>query len=337
MTILENASLLKLNTFGIETSTNYLVNYHSVAELQAFIKTDLFLNNKFLHIGGGSNLLFMNDFQGVILHSEIQFITVRNENSEHVFIEVGAGVQWDDFVAYAVKNNWYGIENLSLIPGEVGASAIQNIGAYGVEVCDTITKVNALNLQTGKLHVFDNADCKYSYRESVFKKELKNQYAITSVLFKLQKSPNFKLDYQHLEDEVLKNGEISIGNVRSTIIAVRESKLPDPHVTGNAGSFFMNPVIERSVFTKLQAQYSNMPHYFVSDEKEKVPAAWLIDQCGWKGKSVGNAGVHPKQALVLVNNGGATGAEIAHLSALIEQSVFEKFGIKLTPEVIFIS
>jgi UDP-N-acetylmuramate dehydrogenase len=331
-----NAPLVDLNTFGIEAKAKILIHYQSDNELIELIQSGSLQNEKVLHIGGGSNLLFLNDFDGIILHSELNFISVKSETNVHVFIEVGAGVVWDDLVAYAVENGWGGIENLSLIPGEVGASAIQNIGAYGVEVCDTIKEVHAINLLSGKKQIFSTSECKYDYRESIFKKSLKGQYAITSVLFELSKMPNYRLDYQHLEEQVLKNGALSLQNIRETIIAIRESKLPDPKVVGNAGSFFMNPVISRTQFEQLQSNYPEIPHYFINPETEKIPAAWLIDQCGWKGKTVGKAGVHDKQALVLVNCGGATGAEIAHLAALIQQSVKEKFGIELIAEVNFI-
>ena len=333
---IESASLIDLNTFGIEAKAKLLIHYNTEEELMQLIESGIMVNNKVLHIGGGSNLLFLNDYDGTILHSEIKFINIVSENDSTVAVQVGAGVVWDDFVAYAVKNGWGGIENLSLIPGEVGASAIQNIGAYGVEVCDVIKEVHAINLKTGAKEIFIIHDCKYAYRESVFKQELKGQFAITSVIFELQKNPAFKLDYQHLESQVLQNGALTLSNIRNTIIAIRESKLPDPKLVGNAGSFFMNPVVSRIQFENIQSNYPEIPHYYVSTELEKIPAAWLIDQCGWKGKTVGNAGVHHNQALVLVNKGGATGAEIAHLATLIQKSVFEKFGIQLTPEVNFI-
>lgn len=336
MKSINNASLVKLNTFAIEAKAKLLIHYESVNELSDLIQSGITRRAKLLHIGGGSNMLFLNDFDGLVLHSEIKFISLLSENDEQVLIEVGAGVEWDNFVAYCVNKGWGGIENLSLIPGEVGASAIQNIGAYGVEVCDTLKEVNALHLQTGEPRKFNKVECQYAYRESIFKQSLKGQYAITSVVFELQKKPIFKLDYQHLEEQVLKNGNITLQNIRKTIISVRESKLPDPKITGNAGSFFMNPVLPREQFENLLRSYPAMPHYFVSPNEEKVPAAWLIDQCGWKGKTVGNAGVHSQQALVLINKGGATGAEIAHLATLIQQSVIQKFGIQLTPEVNYI-
>ena len=336
MIIKENISLLSYNTFGIDAKANYFIEYSSVEELQTALKSEIVKSNRLLHIGGGSNLLFMKDFNGVILHSAINFIKKVSEDADTVMLEAGAVVNWDDFVAYTVENCWGGVENLSLIPGEVGASAVQNIGAYGVEVQDVITEVNAVEIETGELKIFSVDDCQYGYRESIFKKELKGKYIITSVVFKLQKQPEFKLNYQHLEAEVLKNGDINLQNIRQTIIAVRESKLPDPKIFGNAGSFFMNPVISKAHFNELLAQYPQMPHYFVSETEEKVPAGWLIDQCGWKGKQIGNAGVHDKQALVLVNKGGATGAEIVYLAEQIQASVKSKFGIELRAEVNYI-
>ncbi len=336
MIIKENISLLSYNTFGIDAKADYFIEYSSVEELQTALQSEIVKSNRLLHIGGGSNLLFMKDFNGVILHSAINFIKKVSEDADTVMLEAGAVVNWDDFVAYTVENGWGGVENLSLIPGEVGASAVQNIGAYGVEVQDVITEVNAVEIETGELKIFSVDDCQYGYRESIFKKELKGKYIITSVVFKLQKQPEFKLNYQHLEAEVLKNGDINLQNIRQTIIAVRESKLPDPKIFGNAGSFFMNPVISKAHFIELLAQYPQMPHYFVSETEEKVPAGWLIDQCGWKGKQIGNAGVHDKQALVLVNKGGATGAEIVYLAEQIQASVKSKFGIELRAEVNYI-
>jgi len=331
-----NFSLLAYNTFGIDVKADYFIEYNSVDDLQTVLQSEIVLSNKMFHIGGGSNLLFMNDFSGVILHSVIQNIDVISETHSNVFLEVGAGVVWDDFVAYCVQNGWGGVENLSLIPGEVGASAVQNIGAYGVEVQDVIIDVKVVDINSGSPIVFSASECKYGYRDSIFKNEQKGNYIITSVVFKLEKSPIFKLNYQHLEDEVLKKGNINLNSIRQTIIEVRESKLPDPKLLGNAGSFFMNPVISKEQFFILQKKYPNIPNYTVSDTLEKIPAGWLIDQCGWKGKQIGNAGVHDKQALVLVNRGGATGAEIVHLAEQIQASVNQKFGIVLHAEVNYI-
>lgn len=337
MIITRDSSLLAFNTFNVDAKADFLIEYDSVADLQAVLQSDVVKSNRILHVGSGSNLLFMNDFKGTILHSQIKSIDLVAEDENSVFVEIGSGVVWDDFVAYAVGNGWGGVENLSLIPGETGASAVQNIGAYGVEVQDVIEIVKTVEIETGKIREFSNAECEYDYRESIFKKELKGKYIVTSIVFKLDKQPAFKLEYQHLEEEVRRNGDLSLQNIRQTIIAVRESKLPDPSIQGNAGSFFMNPVISKQLFTDLQAEYPNIPHYFVSEMLEKVPAAWLIDQCGWKGKQIGNVGVHDKQALVLVNKGGATGAEIVHLAEQIQLSVKNKFGIDLVPEVNYIS
>lgn len=337
MKIFRDASLMAFNTFGIEAKTSFLIEYDSVADLQEVLQLDVVKNNRLLHVGSGSNLLFMADFNGVVLHSQIKHIDVLDEDDQFVVIEAGAGVIWDDFVAYTVANNWGGVENLSLIPGETGASAVQNIGAYGVEVQDVIVLVKAIEIANGNVREFSNSECLYGYRSSIFKNDLKEKYIVSSVVFKLAKQPVFKLGYQHLEEAVLKNGELSLQNIRTTIITIRQSKLPDPVLQGNAGSFFMNPVITKEHFVALKEVYPDIPHYYVSDMYEKVPAAWLIDQCGWKGRQIGNAGVHDKQALVLVNKGGATGAEIVYLAEQIQLSVKKQFGINLIPEVNYIS
>jgi UDP-N-acetylmuramate dehydrogenase len=337
MIIKQNISLLSYNTFGIDVKANYFAEYESIVELHEILHSETVKLNSILHIGGGSNLLFLNDFKGLILHSKIKSIKVIREDEDFVIMEVGSGVVWDDFVAYCVTNGYGGVENLSLIPGEVGASAVQNIGAYGVEVQDLILEVKALEIESAQTRTFQVEECNYGYRISIFKNELKGKYIITSVVFKLSKKPAFKLNYQLLEEEVLKNGEITLQNIRKTIIAIRESKLPDTKLLGNAGSFFMNPVISKSKFVDLQVLYPNIPHYFVTENEEKLPAGWLIDQCGWKGKSIGNAAVHDKQALVLINKGDATGAEIVQLASEIQKSVKEKFGIELQTEVNYIS
>lgn len=337
MTISKHVSLLPFNTFGIDVKTDYLIEYFSVEELSAILKSELVTSSRLLHVGSGSNLLFLNDFDGVVLHSQLKSIDLLTTDEQSVYVEVGAGVAWDDFVDFAVNKGWGGVENLSLIPGETGAAAVQNIGAYGVEVQSVIDRVKTVEVESGEIREFSNAECEYGYRESIFKTMLKGKYIVTSVVFRLECVPTFTLDYQHMEDEVRKNGDLSLANVRQTIIAIRQSKLPDPAVQGNAGSFFMNPVIPKSLFVQLQSQFPEMPHYYVSETDEKVPAAWLIDKCGWKGKQIGKAAVHDKQALVLVNKGGATGAEIVFLAEQIQLSVKEKFGIELRPEVNYIS
>jgi UDP-N-acetylmuramate dehydrogenase len=329
-------SILPYNTFGIDVKADFLIEYDSVEDLQWVLQSDIVRSNPVLCIGGGSNLLFLNDFKGVLLHSAIRTINKIREDATHVYLEVGSGVVWDDLVGYAVDHGWGGVENLSLIPGEVGAAAVQNIGAYGVEVQEVIESVKAVEKESGQLRTFTAEDCRYGYRDSIFKKELKARYVITSVVIRLTQQPLYTLNYQHLETEVLKNGEVNLQNIRRTIIDIRESKLPDPKVSGNAGSFFMNPVVSKQLFHELQSRYPQIPHYYVSEAEEKVPAGWLIDQCGWKGRQIGNAAVHEKQALVLVNKGGATGAEVVHLADEIQKSVKDRFGIELHPEVNYI-
>jgi UDP-N-acetylmuramate dehydrogenase len=259
------------------------------------------------------------------------------EDDEEVVVRVGAGEVWDDFVAYTVAQGWYGAENLSWIPGEVGASAVQNIGAYGVEAKDLIVNVETIEVATGEERIFSNAECAYAYRESIFKLSLKGQYIVTHVSYRLKKTPSYHLDYGNVRAELSKaNFDLTLANVRQVIIDIRQAKLPDPNVQGNAGSFFMNPIVPRAHFEALLKDYPQIPHYEVDTDRVKIPAAWMIDQCGWKGKRLGNAGVHDKQALVLVNCGGATGAEVVRLSEEIQQSVFKMFGIQIYPEVNFI-
>lgn len=337
MEIRRDYSLLSHNTFGMDVKASLFIEYASVEELKDILGQYSLHDGAWLHIGGGSNLLFSGDYPGVILHSAIKGYEIVGEDAEEVIVRVGAGEVWDDFVAYTVAQGWYGAENLSLIPGEVGASAVQNIGAYGVEVKDLIVKVEAIEVATGEVRIFSNEECGYAYRESVFKHELKGKYIVTQVSYRLKKTPCYHLDYGNVRAELEKSGiALTLSNVREVIIKIRESKLPDPKVQGNAGSFFMNPIVPREQFEALLKEYPQMPHYVVDAERVKIPAAWMIDQCGWKGKRLGNAGVHDKQALVLVNAGGATGADVIRLSESIQKSVYEKFGIRISPEVNFI-
>ncbi|NDV46780.1 UDP-N-acetylmuramate dehydrogenase [Paludibacter sp. 221] len=337
MTIQENVSLKPYNTFGIDAKADYLITYNSVDDLREVIESDIVRSNQVLAMGGGSNLLFLSDFKGAILQSDIKFISPIDENEDSVLIEIGAGVVWDDLVAHCVEKSWYGIENLSLVPGHVGAAAVQNIGAYGVEIKDVIERVNALEISSNKSVSFSQAECKYGYRDSIFKNQYKGKYIVTSVLLRLSKTPVYSFEYCHLETAVRDKGEITLQNIRNTIIEIREQKLPDPAKQGNGGSFFKNPVISKGSFLELQQQYPAISHYYISATEEKISAAWLIDQCGWKGKHIGNAGVHDKQPLVLINMGNATGKEIADLAAEIQLSVKNKFGIELHPEVNYIS
>lgn len=337
MEIRKDYSLLSHNTFGMDIKASLFIEYTSVEELKEILRRYPLEEGCWLHIGGGSNLLFKGDYPGIILHSAIKGYEILEENEQEVIVRVGAGEVWDDFVAYSVEKGWYGAENLSLIPGEVGASAVQNIGAYGMEAKDLIVNVETVEVATGEERIFTNAECAYAYRESAFKLSLKGKYIITKVSYRLKKTPCYHLDYGNVRAELEKSGiALTLSNVREVIIKIREGKLPDPKVQGNAGSFFMNPIISRVQFEALLAEYPQMPHYVVDAERVKIPAAWMIDQCGWKGKRLGNAGVHDKQALVLVNAGGATGEEVIRLSEAIQKSVFDKFGIRISPEVNFI-
>jgi UDP-N-acetylmuramate dehydrogenase len=324
-----NYSLLSRNTFGMDVKAKRFVEYDNEEELKALIPT---LSGEVLHMGGGSNLLFKGDFEGTVLHSAIKGIEVVDESAESALVRAGAGEVWDDFVAWAVERGYGGVENLSLIPGEVGASAVQNIGAYGVEAKDVIALVEAIDLSNGQKRVFGTEECNYAYRQSIFKNALKGKYAITYVTYRLQKQPVLKLDYGNIRAVLGDNGQHTISDVRQAIIDIRNAKLPDPKVQGNAGSFFMNPVVSREKFLSIQKDYPQMPFYEV-EGGVKIPAGWMIDQCGWKGKSLGRAGVHDKQALVLVNLGGATSDEIITLCNTICKDVKEKFGIDIHPEV----
>ena len=337
MKVFKDYPLLLHNTFGMDVKAALFIEYGSVEELKEVLRMPEVKEGRWLHIGGGSNLLFTGDYPGAVLHSAIKGHEIVKENGEEVIVRVGAGEVWDDFVAYTVAQGWYGAENLSLIPGEVGASAVQNIGAYGVEAKDLITEVEAVDVNTGEERVFKNEECGYAYRESVFKLSLKRRYVLTQVSFRLKKTPSYQLDYGNVRTELEKRGcGLTLENVRQTIIDIRNAKLPDPKIQGNAGSFFMNPMVSRSQFEALLAQYPQMPHYEVDARRVKIPAAWMIDQCGWKGKQLGRAGVHDKQALVLVNLGGATGKEIIRLSEEIQKSVFDKFGVCISPEVNYV-
>ncbi|ASB50545.1 UDP-N-acetylmuramate dehydrogenase [Alkalitalea saponilacus] len=334
MKILSNYSLKHLNTFGIDANADKYIFYTSEDELKSIIESDQVRDIPVLILGGGSNLLFVSDFNGVVLHSGIHGVEKVQDNDQEVTIRVGSGVVWDDLVRWSVDNGFYGLENLSIIPGNVGAAPVQNIGAYGVEVKDVIDKVEGLYLKDASHFVISRDECQFDYRQSIFKTSLKGEVVITYVYFRLKKQPGFILDYGSLIDEVNKLGEITLENVRQAVINIRQSKLPDPEEFGNAGSFFKNPVISFTQFLDLQNSFPGIP-YFIMEENSlvKIPAGWLIEKCGWKGKSIGNAGVHHKQALVLVNLGNASGNEIIELAERIETDVFNAFSIKLEREV----
>lgn len=336
MKIEQNYSLEKHNTFHLPVKTRWFMEYANEEELGRILRDEYFQECLSLHIGSGSNLLFINDFNGIILHSCIQGISLMEETDESVFLRIGAAEKWDDVVAYAVSQGWGGIENLSLIPGEAGAAAIQNIGAYGVEIKDVIETVEAYNQLSFEKRIFTRDECDYRYRSSYFKNEHNDPYIVTYITLRLDKRPRFKLDYGNLKEELAEVPEITLQAVRDAVIEIRRRKLPDPEVLGNAGSFFMNPVIPAVQFEKLKVQYPDMPFYPAGEETVKVPAGWLIEQCGFKGKSHGPVGVYEKQALVLVNLGGAQGHEIALVAESIRTVVNERFGIEIMPEVKYI-
>ena len=333
--MLYNYSLLPHNTFGMNARAAQFAEYDSTDALAALLRDPAVASRPMLHIGAGSNLLFTADYDGTILHSAIRFIRIERESADEVWVRVGSGVVWDDFCAWAVAQGLYGAENLSYIPGEVGASAVQNIGAYGVEVCDLIDEVELMEVATQQLLRVAGSACGYGYRQSRIKGEWKGRYIVTSVLYRLSKKPAFKLDYGNLRAS-LEGRELTAEAVREAVIAIRRSKLPEPSEQGNAGSFFMNPVIERAHYEALLADYPDMPHYDVDADRVKVPAAWLIDRCGWKGRGVGGAAVHDRQCLVIVNRGHATAQDVMDLASAVAASVKERYGIEISPEVNYI-
>jgi len=331
-----NYSLQSFNTFGIDVKAKHFGAFSNINELQTCLNT--FPNEDLLILGGGSNMLFTQDFTGLVLRNEIKGIAVVKEDDSTVFVKVGAGEVWHEFVLHCIALNWCGLENLSLIPGSVGASPMQNIGAYGVEIKDVFYELSAFHLESGEIHTFSKEQCQFGYRESVFKRALKNQYIITDVTFVLAKQSVLKTSYGAIQQELDAKGisNPSMRDISEAVIAIRQSKLPDPKVLGNAGSFFKNPVIHIEAFGPIQAKYPDVSHYVISESEVKLAAGWLIDACGWKGKSVGNAAVYEKQALVLVNRGGATGGEVVTLAKAIQTSVYERFGIRLEPEPVVI-
>ncbi|MCY1633738.1 UDP-N-acetylmuramate dehydrogenase [Marinifilum sp. D737] len=331
--LLENYSLKKHNTFGIEAKAKYFFEFETEEEIQDFLKKNDIVDTQYIILGGGSNLLFTEDFDGLVLHPNITGIELLDEDEDSVLLRVGCNEEWDEFVGWAVNNDLYGIENLSLIPGKIGASPVQNIGAYGVEAKEVIENVEAISIESKDAVIFSNARCEFGYRNSVFKNEYKNLFIITHVQFRLKKKADFKIHYGAIQKELEAYKEVNLKNIREVIIKIRESKLPDPEELGNAGSFFKNPVVDKEKADKLKAQYENMPSYEVSDSETKLAAGWLIEQCDWKGKRFGDAGVHKDQALVLVNYGNANGNDILKLANDIRKSVMFKFGVKLEMEV----
>jgi UDP-N-acetylmuramate dehydrogenase len=335
MVIYKNISLKNYNTFGLDYLAACIIHLQTQKEAIELFKANIIRKKPFLILGSGSNILFTGDFKSTILYPELKGMKIEDKKAENGFITVsaGAGVIWDDFVGWTVNKGFGGLENLSLIPGKVGATPVQNIGAYGVEAKDLIIKVKAICLCDGKIRIFNNDECEFSYRNSIFKQREKGKYLVTRVYYRLSVKPLLNLNYGSLKEEVHKLGEETLKNVRQVVINIRKNKLPDPEVTGNAGSFFKNPVVKSFVAMELKKQYPEMPLYNDKEGFVKMAAGWFIENCGWKGKRKGDAGVYDKQALVLVNYGKASGAEIFSLSEEIKKSVFEKFGVILEREV----
>lgn len=341
-----NYSLLHHNTFGFDVKCSRFIEFSSIEGLkEALDRVDApnYQGRPPFVIGGGSNLVFTADYAGTLLHSTIHGREVVAEDDREVSLRIGSGENWDETAAWCTAHGWYGTENLSLIPGDTGAAAIQNIGAYGVEIKDLVDKVETVEIATGKERIFTNAECHYAYRRSIFKEELKGKYVVTYVTLKLNKVFHPRLDYGNIRTELAKEGllpaadsmdfsKVTAQGLRDAIIRIRRAKLPDPAEIGSAGSFFMNPIIPRMLYDRLTTRYPDMPHYELEDGRIKVPAGWLIDRCGWKGRQLGKAGVYPRQALVLVNEGGADGIDIVTLSNTIRKDIRRHFNIEITPE-----
>tara|TARA_Y100000746_G_scaffold74577_1_gene62597 strand:+ start:2665 stop:3669 length:1005 start_codon:yes stop_codon:yes gene_type:complete len=331
MNIFKNSSLYKLNSFGVKHKSKYLIEIKRKEDISFIINNKDLINEKIIIVGGGSNILFTKDFDGIVLLNKILGINKLDEDKNFIKIRVGSGENWDKFVSYCVDNNYYGIENLSLIPGSVGAAPIQNIGAYGVEIKDFIDNVQGYDLEEKEEKIYSRELCCFEYRNSIFKKEKKNKFFITHVEFILNKKPNYILTYKDLNN--LNRDKISLKYLRDKVIEIRNSKLPNPEKLGNAGSFFKNPIIKLSLFDSIKLEYDDISGHKIGENKIKLSAAWLIEKCGWKGKVLDKIGVYKKHALVLVNYGEESGNKIKKLSEEISKSVEKKFGIILEEEV----
>jgi len=327
----KNYSLKNYNSFRVNHKANFFLKIENNKSLIDFLSDKKFKNEKKLILGGGSNILFTKDFEGVILYSCIKGIHILEENNNHIKVKVGSGENWDDFVKFCVTKNWYGIENLSLIPGSVGAAPIQNIGAYGVEIKDYIYDVNGIDLKNNIKKTYSNKSCNFEYRDSISKRELKNNFFVTEVTFVLMKNKKFTLDYSELKN--INSQGLTIQNIRDKIIEIRNSKLPDPKLLANAGSFFKNPIINIKIATKIKEKYNDFKCYQINESMVKISAAWLIEKSGWKGHKEKNIGVYNKHALVLVNYSSENGKDIKMLSNKIKESVLKKFNIILEKEV----
>lgn len=335
MTIQKNISLKEYNTFHVEASAKYFCEVNDLIELESLFADDRFRDEKKLILGGGSNILFTKDFNGIVIKNNIGGIEVISEDQESILIKVGAGNDWDEFVEYTVSSGFNGLENLSLIPGTVGASPIQNIGAYGVEVKDVIETVNGFDLEDFKEKTFTNSECRFDYRDSIFKSELKNKFMVTSVVFNLSKDGKVKSNYEAIKNYISEKNirEITPSEIRKAVIEIRKSKLPDPQEIGNAGSFFRNPVITKEKFESVKSKYPDLRGYKVNDNSIKISAGWLIEKCGLKGKRSKDVEIYDKQALVIVNYGSASGIEIKNIAEEIRDIVLDEFNISLQFEV----
>ena len=332
----ENISLQPFNTFGVDVCAKYFIQIDTKEQLIELIQSDLYKKEKRLVLGGGSNILFTHNFEGLVIKMSIKGIEKVKENDTHVWIKAGAGEIWHDVVMHCVDNDWGGVENLSLIPGTMGAAPMQNIGAYGVEIKNVVDNVACIDTTTGDVKYFNNEECCFGYRESVFKQELNEKYFISSVTLSLTiKNHHLNTTYGAIQETLSQRNinDATIRDVRDAVIHIRQRKLPDPHVIGNAGSFFKNPIITNEQYQSIKSRYPDIPGYSPVNQEVKVPAGWLIEQCGWKGKTFHNIGIHKHQALVLVNYGGGKGDEIFQLAEKIKRSVEEKFGVKLMIEV----
>lgn len=335
MQLEKHASLLSYNTFGIDVKADLLAHIGSMEDLHSALRDESLRQHERLILGGGSNVLFTRNFDGVVLLNRIGGISIVKEDESHVWVKAGAGEVWHDLVSWTVEQGWGGMENLSLIPGSVGAGPMQNIGAYGVELKDVFHELEALRMDNMEFQSFNGADCRFGYRESVFKHELKNQYFITSVTFRLSKHPILNTSYGAISQELGKLGiaQPGVKDVSEAVTRIRRSKLPDPAVLGNAGSFFKNPEVDQATADRIRGEHPDLVSYPTTPGRVKLAAGWLIEQCGWKGKVVGHTGAHKDQALVLVNYGGATGNEVYELALEIRESVLQRFGVRIDPEV----
>lgn len=325
--------LIDYNSFGVEAQAENFFEFINLSELDEFLSKKTLETNYILVLGNGCNVLFTKDFTGLVIHPKNKGLEIISEDDKSVEIKVQAGEDWDEFVEYAVNNEWFGLENLSLIPGSVGAAPVQNIGAYGVEVKDWITSVECVEIDTGKHFILSNKECNFDYRSSIFKNELKNKCVIVSVIFKLSKIPAFNIQYTDLKNKLQKEKDIDIRKIRNAICEIRKYKLPDPEKIGNVGSFFKNPVISMSNYEVLLAKYPDIVSYKISNDAVKLAAGWLIDRCGWKGYAENGVGVHESQALVLVNKGTKSGNNVLNLAQKIRTGVLNEFGVYLEFEV----